>query len=162
MNNINTKPTVTPHTGDSLPIAGDALVDLLKEVLSRGAAFHLRAKGTSMQPFINDGDNITISPLGNVRLGIGRVIAYTRPESKSLVVHRIIDHSKDAFIIHGDNANKHTFDRVNKDAVLGYVIRVERDGRHIFWGLGPERYLIAWLSKAGLLTRIYGRLCRLM
>ena len=37
------------------------------------------------------------------------------------------------------------------EAVLGAVTRVERGRRRIRLGLGPERLLLAWFSRVGLL-----------
>ena len=152
------KPELTIHTGDKLPIPGDILVDLLSEVLSRNASFHLRAKGTSMTPFIHDGDFITISPLGKIKPNIGRIVAYKQPDSQNLVVHRIISLFGDSFLVQGDNANTRSTERINNAQILGYVTQVQRDYKPLRFGLGIERYLIAYLSKRGLLTRICRRL----
>jgi hypothetical protein len=35
--------------------------------------------------------------------------------------------------------------------IQGYVTCVERDGKKIWWGSGPERYLIALMSQRDLL-----------
>ncbi len=42
------------------------------------------------------------------------------------------------------------------------MTRIERDGRHVWLGLGPERYAIAWLSRARLLIPLQMRLAILV
>ena len=41
-----------------------------------------------------------------------------------------------------------------KSAILGRVVRAERNGRRVRLGLGGERYGIAWLNRSGLLQPV--------
>ena len=54
------------------------LLALLKKTLARGAPFRFTATGSSMIPFVRDGDEITVSPLGGAAPRIGDVVALRR------------------------------------------------------------------------------------
>lgn len=128
-----------------------------------------------MSPFIRDGDVITLAPTQlsgrNPRVptfsaalpdvepvvracGIGQVVAFVSPVSQRLVVHRIIGRHKSRFLIQGDNLSGLVADAVRQDDILGRVVRIERGRKRVWLGLGPERYVIAALSRAGLLLPI--------
>lgn len=140
--------------GNELTIPGDVILDLLQAVLAKGSLFRFRAHGMSMLPFIRDNDFLIIAPPGRVKPGIGRVVAYTHPGCGSLIVHRVIRRDGNTFLIAGDNTLGSLHDRVERQAILGCVIRVERDGYRVYLGLGPERYLITLFSRYGLLARL--------
>jgi len=137
-----------------------------------------------MSPFIKDGDVITIAPVqpsnrnphaltlvhlrrlrSRLRLrggeepglrtcGIGQVVAFVTPVNQRLVVHRIIGRHESRFLIQGDNLHGLVADMIHRDDILGRVVRIERGRRRVWLGLGPERYAIAVLSRAGLLLPI--------
>lgn len=129
----------------------------MQAVLARGALFHFRAKGLSMSPFIKNGDSITIAPLSREHPSVGKVVAFIQPETAGLVIHRIIARQGPAFLIQGDNTAGQPDGWVQPQAILGCVIRVERDGRRLYLGLGPERYLVAFLSRNGWLAGVVNR-----
>ena len=128
-----------------------------------------------MSPFIKDGDVITIAPVrpsqrdphaptpsshppgevpGLRTCGIGQVVAFVTPVNQRLVVHRIIGRHESRFLIQGDNLHGLVADMIHRDDILGRVVRIERGRRRVWLGLGPERYAIAVLSRAGLLLPI--------
>ena len=136
------------------PISSSALVDLLEDVLGREVPFRFKARGGSMTPFIRDGDVITIAPLSQQIAGLGSIVAFKRPETGSLVVHRIVAVSENAVLIHGDNNPQNSDGWIPCEYLLGRVIEIKRDGRHVWLGLGLERYLIAFLSRKKWLTPV--------
>jgi signal peptidase I len=152
------KPALASHKGEDLAISGEDLQILMREVLAKGAKFHFRAKGWSMSPFIKDGDVITIAPAAQEKPALGKVVAFTQPLSGQLIVHRVIGMQGVAFLIQGDNNAGQADGLVQSGDILGCVTRVERNGRQVYLGLGPERCLIAWLSRGGWLGRLLGRL----
>jgi hypothetical protein len=128
-----------------------------------------------MSPFIRDGDVITIAPVqpsnrsphatafspvppggkpGVMTCGIGQVVAFASPVGQRLVVHRIIGRHEARFLIQGDSLHGLAADTVRPDEIFGRVVRVERGGKRVWLGLGPERHVIAALSRAGLLLPI--------
>lgn len=138
---------------DELPLSGRTLLELMRAVLEKGVPFRFRARGWSMAPFIHDGDIVTVSPLQG-RPGFGEVVAFVHPVAGMLVVHRVIARNGNALFIQGDSITARPDGMVPLENLLGRVICVERDGHPVRIGLGPERWVIAWLSRVKLLIPI--------
>jgi hypothetical protein len=136
--------------GSDLSLSGRALVELLRAVLDKGAPARFQAKGFSMSPFIKNKDVVTISPLHGKQPGLGEIIAFVHKETDGLCIHRIVHKKDGTYVTKGDNRSE-TSERVPRENILGFVTRVERDGRRVFLGLGSERFLIAFLGPRGLL-----------
>jgi hypothetical protein len=130
-----------------LPLSGRALSELMRAVLARGVPFRFCARGWSMAPFVRDGDLITVSPFRRARPGVGDVVAFLRPGTGNVVVHRVVARRGRDWFIQGDGVPGHADGLVPPENLLGRVTRVERNGRTVWLGLGPERYAIAWLSR---------------
>jgi signal peptidase I len=131
----------------SLPVT--ELTELLQATLQRGAPLKFRATGFSMDPFIRDGDMITLSAFSGVSPRFGDVVAFVQKGSEALAIHRVVGRKKDAYLIKGDNAIG-TDGPIPRAKILGFVSRVEREGKKVLLGLGPERFLIALLTGQGL------------
>jgi hypothetical protein len=144
-------PQLFAAQADALPLSGPALLELMRAVLDRDAAFRFRARGWSMAPFIRDGDVITVAPLQGALPRVGEVVAFVRPGAENLVVHRVVARRGTASLIQGDAVAAYKDGAVPVENLLGRVTRVEREGRDVWLGLGPERVAIAWLSRARLL-----------
>ena len=129
------------------------LPDLCKAVLEKEAAFRFKATGFSMWPFIKNGDAITIAPFQGRPAKLGEVVAFVRLNSKSMVVHRVVAKKKEGYLIKGDNV-KDPDGLVSPHQILGVVTKVEREHKPIYIGLGPEKVLIGFLSKVGLLRPV--------
>lgn len=123
----------------------------MQDVLATGAAFQFRAKGHSMTPFIKTGDLITVAPASKVKPSLGKVVAFIHPVTAHLVIHRVIARRGSSFLIQGDNISPQSDGWVPSQSILGCVTRIQRDGRRVTFGLGFERYLLAPLSRLGLL-----------
>lgn len=135
----------------------------MQAVLAKGYPFRFQARGWSMVPFIRDGDVIVVTPFhDNKNPKIGEVIAFIHPEVGKLIVHRVIAKQDSAFFIQGDSILEQSDGYVPTNNLLGRVIRVERNGKSIWLGLGFERYLIAWLSRMRLLIPIFRQLSFLL
>jgi len=147
--------------GGDLPLSREALVDLMREVIAKGAPFRFRAKGWSMAPFIRDGDVICVAPLSQAGPAVGEVVAFVRADTGQLVVHRVINRGREAYAIQGDNTPGVADVSVLREEILGRVIRVTRDDQGVWLGLGPERRLIAVLSRSGWLLPVRSRLALL-
>jgi hypothetical protein len=129
-------------------LTGDGIIELLSATVSKGGSFRFKANGFSMTPFIRDGDIITILPLRR-RLSAGEVAVYICPKTGKLIVHRVIKLRNGMLYIKGDNSFSEC-DKVPYKNILGFVGRVERKGRNVSLGLGPEGGIIALFSRAGL------------
>ena len=143
------KPLLYIRKGAELSLSGPALVELIRAVLDKGMSFRFRAKGFSMSPFIKDGDVVAVSPLHGILPSVGNIIAVIHPGTGRLVVHRLVGKRGYSFLIKGDN-NPDTDRPVFKTDILGCVKSVEREGKKVFIGLGPERFLIAFLTRMKL------------
>lgn len=150
----NSDPRLFVINAEELPLSGQAVLELMRGVLDRGKPFRFRARGWSMAPFIRDGDVITVSAFTHSQPGTGDVVAFIRPGSGSLVVHRVVARGSHSALIQGDNGLEYQDGIIPSENLLGRVTRVERNGHRTWSGLGPERLIIAWLSAAGLLTQL--------
>jgi len=83
-------------------MSGIAFAVLMEAVLEKNVPFRFTASGSSMTPFIRDGDILTISPV-SLRLRRGDVVPFVNPSSNQLMVHRILDVSREGYLIKGDN-----------------------------------------------------------
>ena len=139
---------------NGLSIPGTALIEIMQAVHSKGMPFRFSASGCSMAPFIRDGDIISVSPPSSRLPGMGDVVAFLHPETKLLCVHRVLSCNKGALLIQGDNSPGKPDGIIPMEAIMGRVTRVERGGRSVRLGLGPERIPLALLSRSGLLDII--------
>ena len=114
----------------SMPV----LVGLLRAVLDKGKPFRFQATGGSMSALVRDGDVITVSPLSDIPPRLGDVVAFIRPESGKLVVHRVVGKRDGSYLIKGDSAPD-CADVIPRANILGRVTRVERDGKRVYLGL---------------------------
>jgi hypothetical protein len=137
-----------------LSLSGKALIELMQAVHAKGLPFRFSARGYSMAPFIRDGDVISVSPLASSAPGLGDVVAFIHPETELLCMHRVLSVNGDSFFIQGDNMPEKPDGMIPREAIVGWVTRVERAGRSVRLGLGPERLLLALLSRCGGLAVI--------
>lgn len=129
-----------------LPLSGAALTDLAQGVLAKDRLFRFRAQGTSMYPFVRDGDVIVISPLRVQAPRVGDIVACLRLDTNRFFVHRILRKQANCYLIKGDNAccDDGWFPR---ESILGRVVQIERRGSQVRFGLGVERLLIVTLAR---------------
>lgn len=138
--------------GGELLLDGEACMDLLRAALLKKARLRLRVKGFSMSPLIRDGDIATFAPLSGDEIEIGQVIAFVRPSDKKMVVHRLVGVREAAglqYVPKGDNISRPD-DPVTRADILACVETVERKGKTVSCGIGPERGWIAFLSRINL------------
>lgn len=155
------KPSLLRRKGNGVSFSGSAFVELARAVLDKGVPFRFKARGISMYPFIRHGDIITISPLSGSLPRYGEVVAFVRPTLCNLIVHRVIGRRDSDLIIKGDNiARPDGF--IPTSNILGRVTKVERSGREIYLGLGPERLLIAFLTRWELLSPLLAQFLKLI
>lgn len=141
---------------NEVTFSNESLIEVMKDTFIKNASFRFKVKGYSMSPFIRDDDVLTLSPLNNCSIGIGRVVAFIHPYSKKLVIHRILGRCKCGrhYIIKGDNSPQ-IDGVVSRKYMLGYVKKVERGKRNIYLGLGWERRLVVYLSKMDFFRKLF-------
>jgi Peptidase S24-like len=128
------------------------LGDLACGVLSKNASFRFQVKGTSMTPFIKDGDVVVLSKPYSGVIHLGMPVAIVCPPDR-FFIHRVVARKRGLYLIKGDNISQADGSFAHSD-IIGMVTKIERGGRQVRLGLGPERLLIAFLSRIGLLSVI--------
>ena len=149
-------------TGNELSLSGTAVAQLLKAVIERGKSSKFKASGRSMSPFIRDGDILTRSPPSIRFPRKGDVVGIIDPGTEKLVVHRVVGMKNGRYRIKGDNAEKKDTGSFGLNHICGHVTRVERNGKPVRFGLGPERRAIALLSQVPFVMRIVSKVLGLI
>ncbi len=82
------------------------LCELVREALEKRGKFVLRARGFSMAPFIEDGEDVQIENAGFEDAHFGDVICYAIPQHEStlpaLRIHRVLWKTNEALFVKGD------------------------------------------------------------
>ncbi|HEY9160066.1 MAG TPA: GNAT family N-acetyltransferase [Desulfomonilia bacterium] len=140
-------------TGEELHLSNTGQLELLTGMMERGVSLRTMVRGFSMYPFIRDGDVLTISPVNGRKLSPGDVVAFVKPETGRLAVHRVISRARSGFLIRGDNCSQ-TDGTIMPENILGYVTKIERYGRNVRLGLGFSGILISILNRDDFLLRL--------
>jgi ribosomal protein S18 acetylase RimI-like enzyme len=141
------------HSGGELPLSNLGQLELLRGAMERGKPFRTQVRGLCMQPSICDGDVLTLAPIGSRPPAVGEMVAFVRPDTGQLAVHRIIAQSGDDWLIQSDNGAE-VDGIVALDQIIGRVIGIERDARAVRFGLGAEARAIAWLTRHERIRRL--------
>jgi hypothetical protein len=157
---LDEKPTPLVRSGGELTLSGDSLAGLMRAVLDKGKAFRFEARGTSMHPFIRDGDVVTVVPLAGPGPRPGDVAAFVHPAAGGVRVHRIVKVEAGRYYLKGDNALD-ADGALARDMLLGLVVRLERGGRARRVGPSLGAAAIARLSRTLWFTRLSRRARRL-
>ena len=118
---------------------------IMNAVLEKNKPIRFKASGSSMSPFIRDGDIITIKSKKNYHIHCGDIVIFNHPTSNKLAVHRVISRKARNYLIKPDNGNKPD-GWVNLKNIFGYVIQVERRNRNIRLGIEYGKSIVAWIS----------------
>jgi hypothetical protein len=81
-------------------------------------------------------------------------VVFTHPHTGKLIIHRIIGKRAGSYLAKGDNAPERD-GLISRAAILGRVIKVERDGKEPLLGLGLDRFIIAFMTRTGLLPLVW-------
>jgi len=145
---------------------GADFTDLSSEILRSGNSIRFQAFGSSMLPWIKDGDMLTIQPLAKDEIRVGQVVFYTSA-GKRPIVHRVIRvQLKGALRIiaaRGD-ASPASEEEILSEHVLGHVVRIRRGSkviqldRNLWWRL--SRKWPAFLRLTYFLVRFQRRFKR--
>ena len=137
-------------SGADLSLSNQGQLELLHEMMRRGLPLRMPVRGSSMAPCIRDEDVVTVAPMDQEDPRVGQVVAFITPSLGRLALHRVISRSAEGWVVRGDGCLE-ADGVVTRDAMLGRVTRVERNGREVRFGEGRMGASIAWLSRTGLL-----------
>ena len=107
-------------------IDNDIILEEIRLHLSQGKRVRLRAKGSSMHPFIH-GSEDTLVLVASDRLRKGDVVL-ARVDGKRYVIHRIVGMNSDRITLMGDG-NLYGKEVCLRSDIFGKVERIIRDGR---------------------------------
>ena len=127
-----------------------SLKELIKEVLARHVSFRFKAFGASMSPFILNEDIITLSALPHQQIRFGEIVAFTRPCTGGLAVHRVVGFKNNRYLLKGDNVSC-SDGLIPRENIICAVTAIERKNKQVHLSLGGERIIIALLSRYGFL-----------
>lgn len=157
------------------------------QILNNGGSFSFKAHGSSMYPFICDGDILTVKQVEYFALKAGN-IAFYRYYDDRLIVHRIVgkklQSNKLMLLMRGDSLFNND-GWIYSDQVLGKVVSIQRDKKFIqldqggllrpimyFWNklypLGPFSFyltlkgkrVLSWLLRRLQTLKIYRVIAR--
>jgi hypothetical protein len=128
---------------EEVSISGPDMMELLRTVHEKGAAFRFKATGSSMRPCIRNNDMVTVSPLKGIPPFVGEVVAFRHPHTNRLILHRVVRKREHSFFIKGDNLRV-IDSHIPGENILGVVTTVERKGKAILW---PDRFRHRFLAK---------------
>jgi hypothetical protein len=146
-------------TGGEIPLANDVLAGLMQAVLEKGKPFRFEARGTSMHPFIRDGDVVTVAPLAGTEPKTGDVVAFVHPGTGRVRVHRVVKVEAGRYRLKGDNGLVDD-GALAREAILGIVVELERGGRARRLGPPLRAAVLARLSRSFWFTRLSRRVRR--
>jgi signal peptidase len=127
-------------------------LELSQELLDRGALLRFQAHGSSMYPFIKNGDIIIVEPRDSSSLNTGDIVFYRRPDG-STTAHRLVDikdRGGNMVLITKGDAMKYIDPPVKFKQVMGRVIIIEGQGRKLRLNGWPGRFfgwVTAWLAR---------------
>jgi len=124
-----------------------AFSELSAEILHAGKAVRFRARGSSMQPLVRDGDILLIEPLDTGPLQLGEIVLCNQ-RAGSVVVHRVVRRqtSPDGvrYTIQGDQVEK-ADGTLSLAKIHGRLVSLERAGKVIHLQGLPASFL-GWLA----------------
>jgi hypothetical protein len=125
---------------------------LAQSLMADGLSVEVQVTGSSMSPFIQPGDVVVVDPLDAKPIRIGDVLAFQRDPGR-MAIHRVVASRRRQWILRGDGSRREDAP-ADPAAIVGRVRSARRGNSPVRWGLGPERRLIAYLSRAGVLPSL--------
>lgn len=106
-------------------LPGRELMPVIRAALERGQGVRLTANGSSMLPFIYDGETVELVPPRSSLMRGDIVLAQSAEDQ--YVLHRVVQIKGDMVFLRGD-AQKHREGPLPRQAVFGRAITVSRNG----------------------------------
>jgi signal peptidase I len=131
---------------------------LAAEILEKGNALRFRASGSSMSPFIRNGDVLVIQPIASQAVRRGDVVLCRAGDGRMLAhrVTRLFQQAGGTVLVTQGDALFYPDGSIPYDEVLGRVTTVERNGRRINITTGWQRGLaLSWMRLAPLIRVTY-------
>jgi signal peptidase I len=111
----------------------DKLTKLSSDILSQGGSFSFEAHGSSMYPFVCDGDILTVKQVDHSAIRVGDIVFY-RSSDERLIAHRVIarklQSNRSMLLLRGDSVFNND-GWIYSDQVLGKVVSIQRDKKFV-------------------------------
>ena len=119
------------------------VMEEIRELISKGNTVTIRAKGNSMNPFIEHlRDEITLGPWKDEDIRKG-CVALVKDNKGNYLVHRIIRREKETVTLIGDG-NVGLYETAETDNIIGIMYSVTRNGK--VWSTDSKVWkLYSWL-----------------
>lgn len=144
---------------DELLLNNELFFSEVSRQLAQGRVVTLRAKGTSMFPFIADGrDKVVLRKTEEVRAG--DIVLVNLPRN-GYVLHRVYNIHGERLTLMGDG-NIRATEHCQKADVLGKAIRICRNGRYVECDSFSEKFKASCWKRLLPLRRYLLFACRLM
>lgn len=105
-------------------LANSLFFQQVREFLGEGKEVVFSLRGSSMKPFLQEGDLITIKPVSGLNLKVGHIVlAYFK---NGYVLHRIIRLDRNVIYMAGD-ANLVQIEKIGRDAIIGFLSEAKRE-----------------------------------
>ena len=125
---------------------------LAKELLHEGKKIEIVVKGNSMRPFLYPGETVVVAPIGYSETFRRYDIILAETSTGQVIMHRIHEITPDAILMKGDG-NLHQTERVNRCDIMGKVVCVKRNGKHVSL-YTPFQVFLARLWRPFMLRRV--------
>lgn len=113
-------------------VHSNELFDMLESLANEQHLIRIKTKGYSMSPTIAPGDIVIVAPAKIHDLKIGDIVVFRTQQS--MIAHRLVAvnvaNGQNICVAKGDN-NRHVDAAFSADAIVGKVIRLERNNKHI-------------------------------
>lgn len=113
-------------------VHSNELFDMLESLANEQHLIRIKTKGYSMSPTIAPGDIVIVAPAKIHDLKIGDIVVFRTQQS--MIAHRLVAvnvvDGQNICVAKGDN-NRHVDAAFSADAIVGKVIRLERNNKHI-------------------------------
>jgi hypothetical protein len=129
-------------------LPGSELMPVIRAALERGQSVRLTTNGSSMLPFIHDGETVELVPPRSSLMRGDIVLAQS--EEDRYVLHRVVRIEGDGVYLRGD-AQKHREGPLPRQAVLGRAVTTSRHGRVRVLDRGVWHWLgLVWMRSGWL------------
>jgi hypothetical protein len=152
-----TRPSLAESPEPIRPLSGGTFSLLVVPLLQQGLNVQFTVTGTSMAPFLKDGDKVVVAPVKPGPLNLGDLALFRR-RNQSLVLHRLVKRESGArpILTFKGDAVSECDEPVELDQVLGIVIKIEKLSGRI---LATERGA-AFLNRLSAAFSILRSACR--
>jgi len=145
------KPVLSPSI-TKYQLNSEELAALIRVVIEDGHIASFDAPGSSMLPFIRSGDKIFVEPVEQNSVHVGDVIVFVQVGTGHVIAHRVVQLKSNRMLCKGDNVANSFDGWILFEDVLGRVIKVQREGKPVHFGLGIGKKWIAYLSRKNWLV----------